>query len=40
VNLAPFSALFKRITGLPVFDAYTLGIHAHLATRPTPSDAR
>jgi Asp/Glu/hydantoin racemase len=28
-NLAPFAPTVRRVTGLPVFDLYTLGMHAH-----------
>lgn len=31
-NFSPFSPTVRRVTGLPVFDLYTLGIHAYLAT--------
>jgi hypothetical protein len=31
-NLSPFSQTVRRVTGLPVFDLYTLGMHAYLAT--------
>jgi hypothetical protein len=31
-NFAPFGPLFRRLTGLPVFDPYTLGMYAYLAT--------
>jgi hypothetical protein len=31
-NLAPFSQTVREISGLPVFDLYTLGMHAYLAT--------
>ena len=31
-NFGPFSPIVRRVTGLPVFDLYTLGIHAYLAT--------
>jgi hypothetical protein len=34
-NLAPFGPTVRRISGLPVFDLYTLGIQAYLATRST-----
>jgi hypothetical protein len=28
-NLAPFGTSVRRVTGLPVFDLYTLGMHAY-----------
>ena len=31
-NFGPFSPIVRRVTGLPVFDLYTLGMHAYLAT--------
>jgi hypothetical protein len=31
-NFSPFAAIVRRVSGLPVFDLYTLGIHAQLAT--------
>jgi hypothetical protein len=31
-NLAPFGPTVRRVSGLPVFDLYTLGMHAYLAT--------
>jgi hypothetical protein len=31
-NFSPFSPTVRRVTGLPVFDLYTLGMHAYLAT--------
>jgi hypothetical protein len=37
VAFAPFTGIVRRISGLPVFDAYTLGMHAHLVTSPAPT---
>lgn len=38
VAFAPFTGIVKRIAGVPVFDVYTLGMQAHLATAtPRPS---
>lgn len=31
-NFSPFSQTVRRVAGLPVFDLYTLGMYAHLAT--------
>lgn len=31
-NFGPFSPIVRRVTRLPVFDLYTLGMHAYLAT--------
>lgn len=31
-NFAPFSQTVRRTAGVPVFDLYTLGMHAYLAT--------
>jgi Asp/Glu/hydantoin racemase len=31
-NFGPFSPIVRRVTGLPVFDLYTLGMHAYLAS--------
>jgi Asp/Glu/hydantoin racemase len=31
-NFVPFSQTVRRVTGLPVFDFYTLGMHAYLAS--------
>jgi hypothetical protein len=31
-NFAPFSQTVRRASGVPVFDLYTLGMHAYLAT--------
>jgi hypothetical protein len=31
-NFSPFSQTVRRVTGLPVFDLYTLGMQAYLAT--------
>jgi Asp/Glu/hydantoin racemase len=30
-NLAPFGTSVRRVTGLPVFDLYTLGMHAYFS---------
>jgi Asp/Glu/Hydantoin racemase len=39
-NFGPFSPIVRRVTGLPVFDLYTLGMHAYLATTGPTFDAR
>jgi hypothetical protein len=31
-NFVPFSAAMRHATGLPIFDLYTLGVQAYLAT--------
>jgi hypothetical protein len=38
-NFAPFSPTVRETSGLPVFDLYTLGMHAHLATAPALENA-
>ena len=35
-NFSPFSGIVKRVSGLPVFDLYTLGMHAFAATAIDP----
>lgn len=39
-NLAPFGPTVRSVSGLPVFDLYTLGMHAYLATVGTDFDER
>lgn len=39
-NFAPFSHLVKRVSGLPVFDLYTLGMNAYLTTTLSPPGER
>lgn len=34
-NLSPFAQIVRRISGVPVFDLYTLGMQAHLSTMGT-----
>jgi hypothetical protein len=34
-NYGPYSQTVRRVTGLPVFDLYTLGMHAHLVSNGT-----
>ncbi len=37
-NFSPFSGLVRRVTGLPVFDLQTLGMHARATTDGGPGD--
>ena len=37
-NFSPFSGLVRHITGLPVFDLHTLGLHACATTDGGPGD--